>query len=587
MSKVFGLLRAIINTDTPTVPTIAERNQKKAFPEGVKIIKPLERSTPYDEGISSEACKRYIEKLYADKSVNIQNLMIIKNSKVICECSFGGQRLNIWKNTYSECKSIVSLTIGMMCDEKILTLDDKIVTIFGKKIPAIAWVKLKDLTVRHLLTMTSTILFNEAESIITEDWQKAFFNSTTSGTMGKTFNYNSLNTYILSCIIKELTGQGISEYLRPRLFEPLGIKYYYWEKCHLGVEKGGWGLYILPEDMAKIGVMVMQGGIFNGKRIISKSWIEESTSLKIKTPVELCKFDYAYQIWVGRVKKAPCFLFNGMLGQNLIGFWRKKLIVVVNASNGDIFQDNNFFKYTYAFEEECELDSGKEDRKSDRVLQKSLEKYSGAPFFLYYNERKKYESVEKYIEKYFKPFIDLGEISPVSGAEAVGLFPSMLQVIQNSYSSGTYYVKFEIDDENKLYLCYYEYAVTYKVCFGLHEYVENRLILGKDQYIALAEGSFSTDEDGRRVLKIYISFPETPFERLIKFFINHDGTVMAEYCEAPADRLVVTGINVVNDFVKSKPLINSAINLMDNDYIDIKAERIFEPRIKFEKLVKK
>ena len=67
--------------------------------------------------------------------------------------------------------------------------------------------------------------------------------------------YNSMNSYILSAAVCKVTGMCLVDYLKPRLFDPLGIKDFYWEKCPDGIEKGGWGLYLLPEDMAKIGIL--------------------------------------------------------------------------------------------------------------------------------------------------------------------------------------------------------------------------------------------------------------------------------------------------------------------------------------------
>ncbi len=581
--KVFSLMKAIINTSAATVPPIPCRSQKPPFPKNDGPLMPLPRSVPEDEGVCSEATLKYLDALRNDKTVNLHNIIIIKNSKIICEVALGGQRMNIWKNCYSECKSIVSLAIGIMCDENILCLDSKIVNIFGKKIPPLLWIKLKDITIRHLLTMSSTITFNEAESMITTDWLKSFFNSTTSGTLGKTFYYNSLNSYLLSAIVKEVTGLGLCEYLRPRLFEPLGISIYHWESCPSGMEKGGWGLYMLPEDMAKIGVLVMQGGVYNKKQIISQKWIRQSCSTHIKTPDELCKYDYGYHIWTSRDKNQPCFLFNGMLGQNLIGFQSKKLLIVINSGNGDIFQDNNFFKYTYKYIKTCETTATSlEKLKNQSRLQKSVALFENATLFTHRNKQKNLEGDEKYIERNFIPFVKLGEMTPVSGAASIGVFPIIMQIIQNSYCDGTKNIKFEIEN-NSMYLCYDEGNVKYRIEFKLRGFCENKINLGEDEYIALTEGAFATDEDGRHVLKIHITFPETPFERLIKFFINHDNSVTAEYFESPSDRLVISGFKFINDFIKSRPIIHSAANLVDIDYIDGKADRLFEPKIRYVK----
>jgi len=112
------------------------------------------------------------------------------------------------------------LAIGIPYDEGKLKLSERIVDIFRDKVPAFARIKMEGITIHHLLTMTSTVLFNEAEAMTQSDWIKAFFESSTKGKLGQTFNYNSLNTYMLAAIVCKKSGMSMTDFLEEKLLKP-------------------------------------------------------------------------------------------------------------------------------------------------------------------------------------------------------------------------------------------------------------------------------------------------------------------------------------------------------------------------------
>ena len=158
--------------------------------------------------------------------------------------------------------------------------------------------------------MTSGITFNESGIVSGNDWLTSYMNSSITVNPGENFLYNSLNTYVLSAIITERTGQTLTEYLEPRLFAPLGITRYFWETCPKGITKGGWGLFLCAEAMAKLGQLYLQKGKWNGQQIIPEFWVEVSTA-KHKESIE-GTYGYGYQIWMEA--RPGSFEFNGMLG---------------------------------------------------------------------------------------------------------------------------------------------------------------------------------------------------------------------------------------------------------------------------------
>lgn len=91
---------------------------------------------------------------------------------------------------------------------------------------------------------------------------------------------------------------SLTEFLTPRLYEPLDIRSHHWETCPKGMEKGGWGLNLCIEDLAKIAQLYLNRGVWNGRRLLSEEWIDAATSPQIPTPNGEMRHGYGYQIWM-------------------------------------------------------------------------------------------------------------------------------------------------------------------------------------------------------------------------------------------------------------------------------------------------
>jgi CubicO group peptidase (beta-lactamase class C family) len=122
------------------------------------------RATPESQGVPSEIIQQFLLALQKDSSLDLHTLMILRNSKVISETAYGDYNPQIWTTTHSLCKSITGLAIGMLIDEGKLNLQDRVVDLV-KKSSLVAKVTHKALTVRHLLTMSSGITFNELGAV--------------------------------------------------------------------------------------------------------------------------------------------------------------------------------------------------------------------------------------------------------------------------------------------------------------------------------------------------------------------------------------------------------------------------------------
>ena len=297
--RTIVLLRHVFDHKRQTEPIIRTVPQKPKWNPAESIEQPFPRATPESQGLSSDRIAGFIAALHADPVLDQHHTMIFRHGKVVAEGSFGAYDHHIWHITHSECKSITGLAIGMLIDEGKLSLDDRIVEIMDEHVPRLALLTHKNMTLRHLLTMSSGVTFNEFGAITETNWIKSFFDSSLIFEPGSRFLYNSMNTYMLSAIVEQVSGKGMMDFLQGRLWQPLGISNIFWETCPQGIVKGGWGLYIRPEDLAKVGQLIMQKGRWQERQLVSEKWIAEATATQITTPANMGGYDYGYQIWVG------------------------------------------------------------------------------------------------------------------------------------------------------------------------------------------------------------------------------------------------------------------------------------------------
>jgi len=566
-----------------TVPHLKQIPQKPAFGSADPIVQAFPRTAPEEQGLSSDHLADFIDDLQNDSSLEPHAIMILRNGSVIAEGNFGSYDKNIWHITHSECKSITSLAIGMLIDEGRISLDDKMSSFFDKHGPvSLSQLTHKSITIKHLLTMTSGIIFNEAGAVTDIDWVKCFLQSNLRSDPGNQFYYNSMNTYMLSAIVRQVTGQSLTDYLKPRLFEPLGITKIFWETCPKGIEKGGWGLYIRMEDLAKIGQLILQKGNWNGVSLISQQYIEEATSLQVKAPEEYGNYNYGYQIWVGR--KTKSFLFNGMFGQNLIGFPETNVLILSNAGNDEMFQQSSFYKLIDKYFNKSLRP--KEERKKNalahRRLQSILNNLRTDGFSQKIKERSFLSNLFSFQEKdttndLCKMLDGNRYVADVSETYSLGLLPVFVQLVQNIYTKGLKSISFSFKNDD-FCLNIEEEDETFCLPIGFSKTRTSDIIIHGEPHKVGVLGHFTTDEDETPVLKLKISFLEISNSRIIKIFFFTD-KIVTEWSENPGIQFVNDALLVFKRELKNKPIFESMLSKTDTDFIKYKVDTIIEPKV--------
>ncbi|MBS6561304.1 MAG: serine hydrolase, partial [Clostridiales bacterium] len=251
--KTAELLMKLLKGEEKEIHVLKGREEKQLQGKKKKNVL-FERTNPENVGVSSKELLYFLKDMTENIEASLHEIMVLVDGKVILETAFSPYRKEDWHISHSLCKSVTNLAIGLLFTDGKIKLDEKITSIFSEKKIAFRG-KMKRITVEHLLTMSSGIAFNEASSLFEEDWVKGCLSSGVLFEPGTKFFYNSLNSYLLSAIVVEKTGKGLVDYLEEKLFQKMGIINVFWEKCPKGIEKGGWGLSLTTEDVAKIGTL--------------------------------------------------------------------------------------------------------------------------------------------------------------------------------------------------------------------------------------------------------------------------------------------------------------------------------------------
>lgn len=284
---------------------------------------------PEEVGVPSSAVRELIESL-EEAEYNYHSIMILRGGKVAAECHRFPFAVDSPHVVYSISKSVTSCAVGMAVEEGYLTLDTTIAEVFPEYVPENEKEaeKFSKIRVRNLLTMTSGKMPNYLTDKTKGEWIRQYAECKWYAEPGEQFRYVNENIYMLSAMIRRLTGQTVSEFLTPRLWEPLGIETPYWETDENGTESGGWGLFLTPESFAKFALMLQQGGVWDGKQIVPKMYLEKASLPQVATG-EADRTGYGYCFWTMNEYE---YLAVGVYGQ--VAYMRKDMDLCVVALSG-------------------------------------------------------------------------------------------------------------------------------------------------------------------------------------------------------------------------------------------------------------
>jgi CubicO group peptidase (beta-lactamase class C family) len=300
---------------------------------------PLPRSTPEAQGVSSAAVRDFVET--ADRQVDtLHSFMLVRHGHVIAEGWWKPEAPDKPHILHSLSKSFTSTAVGLAVADGKLSIDDLVLKFFPDDAPPEPSPKLKMMRVRDLLTMSTG---HDTEPKFTPEtpWVKSFLAHPVPHKPGAHFQYNSPGTHMLSAIVRKVTGETVLDYLKPRLFEPLGIENPEWPASPQGNTVGGWGLKIRTEDIAKFGQLYLQKGQWNGKQLIPAAWVEQATSKQVSNGSDPSKdWDqgYGFQFWRYRHN---AYRGDGAFGQFCLVMPDQDAVVAITANARDMQAELN------------------------------------------------------------------------------------------------------------------------------------------------------------------------------------------------------------------------------------------------------
>lgn len=559
-NRSLQLVMRLLDSKSATEPMVDFGPQKPEIPLRPSS-QPLPRQTPEQQGIPSRHIAEFLQALEQDPTLNMHSILVVRSGKLLCEAAFGNQLTELPRMTFSACKSITALAIGLLMDDGLLSPSDKLTDLFDQDCGPVSRRLMKDLTLEHLLSMQTGVLFNEASSMTEADWTRGFFLSPSLTDPRGKFHYNSLNTYILAVLVTRLTGKSLSDFLTERLFAPMGISDFYWETSPEGVEKGGWGLYIRPEDLAKLGQLVLDGGIWDGRQLISREFLEQATQIHIQVPEGYGDFHYGWQMWVGRQDRTV--LFNGMLGQNVLCFRDSGIILVSHAGNSETFQQSTYFSLAARYFGGTFPQSLPPDRNAQRELRQVLRRIGP-------------HSSPTPTRQQLAAFDTLQLAAHDERAISCGLLPLTLQAIENSYSRG--FEGITVTAESSLVtLLYEERDQLHQVLAGIREPIYQVLRFHGNEFRVAAQARFTHDDEENPVLRIQLDFLETPCTRILKLKkLPHGWTL--QQSELPTMDYLLDTVSL-SASPASKALIGSLLGSSDTDFLHWKLMQLFSPTL--------
>jgi CubicO group peptidase (beta-lactamase class C family) len=299
-----------------------------------------ETSTPESAGLDAAKVADALTEIRARK-LNIHSLLIVRHGRVAVDAVFYPYDGAVPHNLASVTKSVMTTLVAIAADQGKLDLDKPALSYFPGRTIANRDARKVRITVRQLTGMTSGLdcVGEHDEPTLHEmnaspDWVQYALNLKMAAEPGTAFSYCSPGMHLLSAILQNATGMTALDFARKNLFEPLGIKDVIWPADPQGVTRGWGDLHLYPRDAAKIGYLWLHGGMWDGRQIVSKDWVAQSSRAQTKTGPAWGN-DYGYGWWVMTGEELPQYAASGRGGQRIAVFPTLDTVAVTTAGGAD------------------------------------------------------------------------------------------------------------------------------------------------------------------------------------------------------------------------------------------------------------
>lgn len=316
------------------------------------------------ENVSKKKTLEFFKKCTCGDYSEIHSIKMYQGDRLVLDVEIPPYTHKQVSQIYSLSKSFTSTAIGMLYDDGRININDRVIDIIewnGKTNE-----KIEALTVHNLLSMSSGHGACSMPAIAcSDDGVKAFFEQEFTYMPGTDFSYDTGATYMLSAIVTKITGMTMFDYLYEKLWKPLDITSCSWQTAGGKINEGGIGLFISTEDLAKLAVLYLNKGIYNGKRILSEEWINMASSKWVDNVFNGTinwRVGYGYQMWMNA---CGGYRGDGAFGQYCIIHPEKNIALVALTESANMEkQMDDIFEYIMDFE----ADGSEEDFDLDAFI---------------------------------------------------------------------------------------------------------------------------------------------------------------------------------------------------------------------------
>jgi len=296
-------------------------------PDMLKLVQ-----LPEDLGLSGQAVK---DLLARHSALDIHALALVRDQKVYAIAK-KPYRTDSPHTLFSLSKSFCSMAAGIAVDEGLIRYEDSVADILKDSLPEGFDIRLNEVTLHHLLSMSSGLDERSDQEIRGQaDWARAALSYRVVHDPGSHFHYNTMGTYLAGRMVSKRTGMSLRDYLMPRLFAPLGIAKPQWDCCPLGYNVGGSGLHLSVMDLAKTAQLLLNWGLWEGRQLLSADYLGRATVKQVDNEDQSdpdfhidWALGYGYQFWMTRENR---YRGDGMFGQVMLVDEGNKLAVCVTA----------------------------------------------------------------------------------------------------------------------------------------------------------------------------------------------------------------------------------------------------------------
>ena len=311
-----------------------------SYQEPIEIDDGWQVSSLAKEGVNEEIINDMMRAILTGKYPNVRSIVLVKNGSIILEEYFYGVHRYMIQDFRSAGKSLTSELVGIAIDKGFIKgVNEKLIDFFPDFEKGTNWDSRKDkILLHHVLSMTYGLgQSGPANNALwyRENWIIDVLKLPLVNEPGEQFEYHSAAPALFGPIIERTSGMSVSDFAKEYLFEPLNISdYHWWILPDRSVLTAG-GLQMRPRDMAKIGYLILNGGQWNGKQILSKEWINKSTSKHVFAG----GYDYGYYWWLGKLNKGnqiiELILASGHGGQKIFVIPKLNLVAVFTSQPDD------------------------------------------------------------------------------------------------------------------------------------------------------------------------------------------------------------------------------------------------------------